>query len=202
VILVAVVVVAALTVPICGGSLGNLSSLRIRAAWAVLAALAVQVVIISVIPKEMRGWPGQALELVTYALAVVFLALNKRVPWLWLVGIGGLCNLVAIGANDGVMPASLVALRAAGRARHPGQFMNSTSLPAPRLAFLGDNFSLPKHFPFANVFSVGDVVLALGALLLLHSVGQSWPSRKFGVWAHNPSRAPRKLGDARNPGLS
>lgn len=178
-ILVFAVAVAALSVPLFGGSLGKLATLGIKGGWAIALALILQVVIISVIPKQMLGWPGQALELASYSLAVVFLAKNRRVPWLWLVGLGGLCNLVAIGANAGVMPASPVALRAAGRARHPGQFMNSTILSHPHLAFLGDNFSIPRTLPLANVFSVGDVLLAIGALLLLHSVCGSAPVRAF-----------------------
>ena len=182
-ILVVAVALAALSVPICGGSLGNLSRLRAKAVWTVLLALLIQVVIISVVPKEMKGWPGQALELTTYALAVAFLIVNRRVPWLWVVGLGGLSNLLAIGANDGVMPASSVALRAAGRAVHKGQFMNSTSLQSPHLTFLGDNFSIPRHWPFANVFSIGDVILLVGATLLLHSVCGTRPARAAHQWA-------------------
>jgi hypothetical protein len=177
VILVFAVAVAALSVPLCGGSLGRLADLRIKAGWAIALALVLQVVIISVIPKEMVGWPGQASELASYALAVGFLVANRRVPWLWLVGLGGLSNLVAIGANNGVMPASPAALKAAGRTRHPGQFMNSTSLAHPHLSFLGDIFSVPKGLPLSNVFSIGDVTLAVGALLLLHSVCASVPAR-------------------------
>ncbi len=176
-ILVFAVAVAALSVPLFGGSLSKLAALGIKGGWAIALALVLQVVIISVIPKQMLGWPGQTLELAAYVLAVVFLAINRRIPWLWLVGLGGLSNLVAIGANAGVMPASPVALRAAGRARHPGQFMNSTVLSHPHLAWLGDNFSVPRTLPLANVFSVGDVLLAVGALLLLHTVCGSAPAR-------------------------
>jgi len=179
VILVFTVAVAALSVPLFGGSLGKLATLGIKAGWTIALALVLQVVIISVIPKEMVGWPGQTSELASYTLATLFLVKNRRVPWLWLVGLGGLCNLVAIGANAGVMPASPVALRAAGRVRHPGQFMNSTALSHPHLAWLGDNFSVPRTLPLANVFSVGDVGLAVGALLLLHSVCGSAPARAF-----------------------
>ena len=56
-----------------------------------------------------------------------------------------------------------------------GEFLNSTSLQHPHLAFLGDNFSVPRTWPLANVFSAGDIVLAVGALLLLHSVCGSRP---------------------------
>lgn len=172
-ILVFAVALAALSVPACGGSLERLSRLRIKARWAVLAALALQIVVISVLARQMAGWPGQVLELVSYMLAVIFLFANRRIPWLWLVGLGGLSNLVAIGANDGVMPASPVAVRAAGRVLPKGQFLNSAPLLHPRLAFLGDIFSTPRTWPLANVFSAGDVLLAVGALLLLHSVCES-----------------------------
>jgi hypothetical protein len=171
------VAVAALSVPLFGGSLGKLATARIKGGWTIALALVLQVVIISVISKQMLGWRGQAVELASYVLAVAFLVINRRVPWLWLVGLGGLCNLVAIGANAGVMPASPVALRAAGRVRHPGQFMNSTVLSHPHLAWLGDNFSVPRTLPLANVFSVGDVLLAIGTLLLLHSLCSSAPAR-------------------------
>ena len=176
-ILVFAVAVAALSVPLFGGSLGRLATARIKGGWTIALAVVLQVVIISVIPKQMLGWRGQTVELASYVLAVAFLVINRRVPWLWLVGLGGLCNLVAIGANAGVMPASPVALRAAGRVRHPGQFMNSTVLSHPHLAWLGDNFSVPSSLPLANVFSVGDVLLAVGALLLLHSLCASAPAR-------------------------
>jgi len=101
----------------------------------------------------MAGWPGQVLELVSYMLAVIFLFANRRIPWLWLVGLGGLSNLVAIGANDGVMPASPVAVRAAGRVLPKGQFLNSAPLLHPRLAFLGDIFRrrAPGHWPTSSV---------------------------------------------------
>jgi hypothetical protein len=196
VILVFAVLLAALSVPACGGSLENLSRLKIRARWAVLAAFALQVVVISVLPKEMTGWPGQALELVSYALAVTFLSANRRIPWLWLLGLGGLSNLVAIGANNGVMPASPVAVRAAGRVLPKGQFLNSAPLLHPKLAFLGDIFSTPRTWPLANVFSAGDVLLAVGALLLLHSVCESRLARGAAG-----SRHWRAGGRARGPAL-
>ncbi len=172
-ILVFTVALAALSVLVCGGSLENLSRVKIKARWSIVAALVLQILIISVIPRDVPGWLGSGLHLASYGLAVCFLVRNRHISWLWLVGLGGLSNLVAIGANGGVMPASPVALSAAGRVRHPGEFLNSTSLPDPHLAFLGDNFSVPRTWPLANVFSTGDIILAFGIFLLLHSVCES-----------------------------
>jgi Family of unknown function (DUF5317) len=47
------------------------------------------------------------------------------------------------------------------RCTSPG-FQNSTVLVQPRLAFLGDVFFIPASWPLSNVFSVGDVLIALG----------------------------------------
>jgi hypothetical protein len=187
VILVAGFAIAALSVVACGGSLAGLAGLRVRAWWAVGAALALQIVIISLIPKEVVGESGQALQLVSYGLAAVFLLANLRVPWLWLIGLGGLSNLAAISANGGVMPASPVALRAAGIAHHAHKFFNSTTVPHARLTVLGDDFSLPRTWPLANVFSIGDIILVAGALLLLHTVGESWPARRCSQWRWLPT---------------
>jgi hypothetical protein len=66
------------------------------------------------------------------------------------------------------MPASRAALVAAGRATHTSHFANSTAMPHAHLAFLGDVFAWPHPLPLANVFSVGDVLLLIGAAMLIH----------------------------------
>ncbi len=50
------------------------------------------------------------------------------------------------------------------------EFTNSDAVEGANLAFLGDVFAIPAGWPGANVFSVGDVVIVLGALLALHAL--------------------------------
>jgi hypothetical protein len=71
-------------------------------------------------------------------------------------------NLLAISVNGGVMPASPSALAGAGLGADEPGFQNSTALAEPRPAFLGDVFYFPASWPLSNVFSVGDVLIALG----------------------------------------
>jgi len=42
---------------------------------------------------------------------------------------------------------------------------------------LEDVFDIPRSLPLANVFSVGDAAIVIGAVLLLHSVCGSRPMR-------------------------
>ncbi len=168
-LLVAFVVLALATVPIFGGRLGALAELRFRYVWALLAALGIQIVIVSVIPDGHGPFHGAA-HIGSYLLAGLFVVANRRLAGMWLLAMGGAMNLAAIAANGGVIPASPAALVTAGRAVSQAGFRNSAPLLDPNLAFLGDIFALPPPFPFHNVFSVGDLCIALGAAVALHRI--------------------------------
>lgn len=169
-------VAALLSVVLCGGRLSALGEVRLRGTWIVFSALAVQIVIISVIPGG-GGWVHQAIHLSTYGMVGVFAWLNRRVPGLAVASAGGLSNFAAIAANGGVMPASPSALRTAGLEPDPGAFENSAALEDPRLAWLGDVFALPAHWPVSNVFSIGDVLLVVGIFAGLHVICRTRPAR-------------------------
>ncbi len=100
----------------------------------------------------------------------VFVLSNRRIPGLWLIAVGGGMNFVPIIANAGVMPASPEAIAAAGLLETPGRFSNSAVVADPKLAFLGDIFAIPPPFPLHNVFSLGDLVIALGVAVGIHRI--------------------------------
>lgn len=161
------VLVAILSVPLTGGRLSALADVRIRRAWMLFVALGVQILIIEIVPH----WDGAFLafvHVVSYLLAGGFVVSNWRVPGLVLIGAGGMANFAVIAANGGVMPATEAAQRTAGRAAEAGAFENSAVLDAPRLWFLGDIFAIPAGWPFANVFSIGDVLIVVGVFVALH----------------------------------
>jgi hypothetical protein len=161
-----------MSVPLAGGQLLRVADVRFARTWAIVAALAGQIVVIEILP----GADPTALRvahLATYALAALFILSNARIPGVLLMGLGGGLNLVAIAANHGVMPASEGALRTAGLMPPPGHFANSAVVPDARLQALGDIFAVPSWVPLANVFSIGDVLLLLGAIGALHVLSGS-----------------------------
>ena len=170
------------SVPPARGRLSALADVRFRAAWLLLAAIAVQVVIVSIVPGQGSAAVHNAVHVATYLLVGAFVVANRHVPWVWLIALGGLSNFVAIAANGGVMPADPDAVAAAGLPLDPGRFVNSGVVADPALAFLGDVFWVPASWPVSNVFSVGDVLIVLGALLALHCVsGSRIAVRRFAV---------------------
>lgn len=180
----AVVALALVTLRPAGGRFSALAELPLRRWQLVLAALAVQILVISVLvdPPHLLA---ATLHLLSYALAGGFLWANRALPGLPVAAAGGGLNVLAIAANDGVMPASASALRLAGLDDGGDHFVNSGVVDEPRLAWLGDVFAVPESVGLlANVFSVGDVVLAVGAVLVVHAgAGCPWTS-----WS--PSRRP------------
>jgi hypothetical protein len=116
-------------------------------------------------------------------MGLAFVWINREVPGLWLIAVGALSNGVAIVANGGVMPTTTEALRTAGLEVDPQVFANSAALADPRLLFLGDVFAIPSWLPFANVFSIGDVLIAVGVAYTVHAVcGSRLVPRRF-RWA-------------------
>ena len=169
VFLVLAVVLALVTVPLAGGRIGRLAEVRLRRAPLLFAALALQMVILVVVP----GWddvPLRAVHLGTYGMLFAFLWANRRIPGIWIVAAGGASNLIAIAANAGVMPAGPAAVRSAGLASNAEAFTNSRVLEHPRLLFLGDLWAIPRGWPLANVFSIGDVVIAIGVFAVVHAL--------------------------------
>jgi hypothetical protein len=144
-----------------GGRLEGLARLRFR--WAALAVvgLLVQVVLFTPLGDEAAGDLGPAIYIASTAAVFVAVLRNLRLPGMAVAAVGALCNLVAIGANGGAMPADPGALALAGFTG-PGEHTNSVVLAEPTFRPLTDIYALPAWLPLANVFSVGDVLIGLG----------------------------------------
>ena len=165
-LLVVTAIALLITVPLAGGRLARLADIRVRATWAVLLAVAIQVGISDVAPGGSHC-VHVALNIASYTLDAYFLFANRRLAGAPIIALGAALNVLAITSNGGVMPASASALRIAGIAPRAG-FDNSAHLAHAHLAFLGDVIPVPGRWPIGNVLSVGDLTIFVGALILLH----------------------------------
>jgi hypothetical protein len=163
-ILVVIAALCVITVPLTGGSIGQLGKLRLRWLWLAPVALAVQVLIVTIAPGGSHSLHA-AVHIGTYVLLGVFLVANRGIPGAPTIALGALANTIAVLANGGVMPASLTAQRIAGLAEGGG-FHNSAAVAHPHLLWLGDIIPVPGPLP--NVLSVGDLIIFAGMLVLLH----------------------------------
>jgi hypothetical protein len=165
-ILIAAALACVASVPLTGGRLGRLLELRLRAAWAALAALALQVGITTLAPAGSTSL-HELLHAASYVLAGICIAANRRLSGLPILALGAVLNSIAIAANHGVMPASERAMRIAGLAP-ADHFANSAPVAHPHLLALGDIVPVPGPWPLGNVISIGDVLIVAGLLVILH----------------------------------
>jgi hypothetical protein len=166
-IIVVAAIAAILTVPLSGVSLAPLSRVTFRGSGLVWLAIGAQIVITAA--PLFPNWLGRPLHLTSFVLAAVFIWLNRRLPGVLFVAVGAGMNLAAIAANGGVMPASAAAWRSAGLPTTANGFDNSHVIAHARLPWLGDAFAIPRGWPFANVFSVGDVVVVFACGYFAHA---------------------------------
>jgi hypothetical protein len=158
-----------------GGSMSALGRVQIRWWPVALAGLLFQLLLFSPPVAEVVGDTGPALYVASTALVLVALVPNLRQPGFALIALGALLNFLVIVANGGQMPASPAAFAGLnGIAAVPVEYFSNSLLSGPHTAFplLGDVFYLPRPLPFANVFSLGDVLIGLGgALFIIRSMG-------------------------------
>jgi hypothetical protein len=163
-----------------GGRFASLVNVPVR--WGVLPilAFAVQALFIYQAPEQQDSsiWSWQEwLFLSSHVLLLVTVWVNRSLPGMLWVGAGLLLNLVVMVANGGWMPVAPQAVIRAGysglaSSLEPGTRLFSSKnivLPAESTALqpLSDVFVLARPFPVPSVFSVGDVFVALGVLLLI-----------------------------------
>jgi len=165
-ILIALALLCLLSVPLTGGHLSRLASIRVRGTWVPVVALGFQV-IITVVARGGHEELHKVVHLATYALVGVFLWCNRHQPGVKIIGLGAFLNALVITVNGGQMAASRTAERLAGLHVEAG-FENSAPLAHPHLLWLGD--VIPWPGPLSNVLSIGDLLVYAGTLVLLHRV--------------------------------
>ena len=143
------------------GRLDGLLDLKFRSAWLAIGGLLVQVVLFTELGDRLAGDLAPAIYVASTVAVLVALLRNVKLAGLPIAAVGSFLNLAAILANGGAMPADAAALRTAGF-DGPGEHTNSVVLAEPALRPLTDIFAVPAGVPLANVFSVGDVLIAVG----------------------------------------
>lgn len=174
---------------VSGGSAARLGRLHFR--WGLLIALGMvlQLSLFSTPIGERLGLDAaKALYVTSNLMVLAAVAVNRSIPGLVLVLVGGLSNVIAIVANGGSMPVSEGALQAMQRLPQGG-YSNSVLIEHARLVPLTDIFAMPTWIPAANVFSVGDVLIGLGAAIAVVAAMHGRGPLEPGTSAVGPTEA-------------
>ncbi|MHB9145490.1 MAG: DUF5317 domain-containing protein [Symbiobacteriia bacterium] len=137
---------------------------RLRHSWVIFVALGMQVAAVFT-PRLLSPW----LVLASYAVLMVTLFFNLDKQSVRLIFIGVLLNALVIGLNAGHMPVSVAAAKGLGFDTAPlvaqTDFKRVAMTGATLFNFLGD--VIPVPLPLPRVVSFGDILIAIGAFLLI-----------------------------------
>jgi hypothetical protein len=168
-----------------GQTTGQLADIPLRSAWMALLAVALQVPLLRAPfgPLEEVALQ-QVLFLFSHLVLLAFVWQNRHLVGIWIVGLGVLCNLMVIVTNGGfmpVMPETLAAINpGSGLDQWPTGFHYGYSKDIILLReetvlwVLSDMLVLPPPFPWPTAFSLGDLLIAAGIVVLLQGPVK-WP---------------------------
>ena len=166
-----------------GSTVRQITAIPLRSAWLAGLAVVLQWPLLRSEGGAVQQVQGQqALFLLSLVLLLVFVWRNRRLPGVWIVGLGVICNLAVILANGGWMPVTPQVLAQL----NPGTLASQWQLGAhldfskdvillreqTNLWVLSDILVLPLPFPYPTAFSVGDVLIAVGIVVLLQGPGR------------------------------
>jgi len=163
-----------------GGRLSSLGSLSLHWGGLAVAGFAVQTAFIYQTPtqKMVGRWSWQEFIFMgSYLLLLLAIWANRTTKGVWIIGLGLVLNLVVMAANGGWMPVTPEAIRAVGYTHLAPSLVSGTRVYSSkdiillrqetRLWYLSDVFVLSRPFPIPSICSVGDMLVALGAFLLI-----------------------------------
>jgi peptidoglycan/LPS O-acetylase OafA/YrhL len=162
----AIVLFLALAIAILrGGRLINLGDIELKMWWLLLVALGLQFGTRWLADETWSETVGVIMVLVSFALLMILVMLNRSKPGMWIVGLGVLMNFTVIALNGGMPVLAGAAEVASGfTVAEPdisGSFKYVLLDESSRLTFFADVIPL-RLAGIGEVISLGDIFLALG----------------------------------------
>ena len=145
-----------------GGSWRNLARLDLKLWPALVAGVTARTA------APLLGALALSASIAGLLLVALAALANRAVSGAWLIGLGALLNSLVISVNAG-MPVDPEALALSGKAP-PSDGLHVILGPDTRFSFLADVLLLPV---INNIYSVGDVVLAIGGFLMVFRLVRS-----------------------------
>ncbi|MEG0775139.1 DUF5317 family protein [Clostridium sp.] len=150
------------------GNIQNLSNITLKGMYLIGIAFFIEFIIILLINKGIIN-PSintYIANIIMYLFIFTFIFINKKNPYIVLMGVGFFLNAIAIFSNSGTMPVSGQAIEAIGFSPNvQGEGLYNIINSQTNLRFLGD--IIPLDFIGRFIVSIGDILSAIGMMLFI-----------------------------------
>jgi hypothetical protein len=165
-----------------GRAFRQIATIPLRSAWLAVVGLALQWPLLWTPGGPLRQLSvQQVLFMLSHLLLLAFAWRNRQLTGVQILGLGVICNLLAIVSNGGFMPITpetLVHINPGSMVEqwpvgiHYGYSKDIVLLKeGTKLWALSDTLVLPPPFPYPTAFSLGDMLIAAGIIVLMQGSG-------------------------------
>lgn len=161
-----------------GGKIRNIGNLYINGWYLFVVSFSIEIISLLIVSKN-NGEMSNIIEnnffyihIFVYLLLIIGLMMNFHENG-FRVSLGGaILNFLPLCVNNGRMPVSINALKLSKLYTQlsllaEGRIMTHTlENKATKLILLGDIIPIGKPYPFPKIISIGDILIALGLLIL------------------------------------
>jgi hypothetical protein len=161
-----------------GGSFSNMKDTQLEKSYFFISGFAVEFLTVFMAARNVSFFRDNIMYIhaLSYILLFIGIYYNRSQTAFRIIFIGIFLNFVVIMANGGQMPVSEEAMISIGLVDNMlsiknGEVITHTLInDRTVLRFLGDIFVLPKPYPRPKIFSIGDVVMALGIFVYIQKI--------------------------------
>lgn len=157
-----------------GGKLSRFKDINFKKMWLFILALVIQYFLVSInLIEEFHYFDKIAVYIkqciiISYVLLFIGIIVNLRYKSLWPVLAGSVLNFIVLAANSWKLPIIEEGLELIGL---------DTLLPlytpiveGTKLPILGDIIIVSKPYPFPRIFSIGDIIICIGLVILIQEI--------------------------------
>lgn len=150
--------------------------------WLVFLSVIPQIFVfyIPTIGQWVPEWTIPYIQITSMVGLLIFTLVNLTAPGFWGLGLGLLSNFIVIALNGGWMPIQPQTLKQMVPSQPIEVWEIGTRLGFTKdqimayeetnLVFLSDIFTLPQWIPYKVAFSLGDIFISIGIVILLWSL--------------------------------
>jgi hypothetical protein len=157
---------------------------KFRLEWLIFVSVLPQVLtfFIPVVGQRIPESVVPVIQIISMTGLLVFTGINFLQPGFWLLGLGLFSNYLVIFLNGGWMPILPETLHHMVPTKPLEIWEVGTRLGLTKdrifayenvkLVFLSDRFTLPQWVPYKVAFSLGDIFISIGVVVLLWSLSR------------------------------